>query len=75
MNSENETPQESIGRGLRLGVLLFFLFLVSAVVAFFLVGALGETGLSQILIALLLGPFIGSGLFGLYWLQKQAPST
>lgn len=65
--------QESIHRGLWLGMVLLALFAISAVVVYVVAGAVGSEGTGQLLIAMFIGPLIGSMVFGAWWMRHQSP--
>jgi hypothetical protein len=64
--------QESIQRGFRLGIILFGLFVLSASAIYLLGGAAGTDGAGQLLLALCLGPLLGSLVFGGWWLRQRS---
>ena len=64
--------QESIHRGLWLGIVLLGVFAVSAVVVYVVAGAAGSEGTGQLLVAAFLGPLIGSMVFGARWIWQQS---
>ncbi|MCI0712858.1 MAG: hypothetical protein L0154_22065 [Chloroflexi bacterium] len=65
--------QESVNRGLRLGMVLLGLFTISAVVVYIVAGAAGSEGTGQLLVAVFLGPLMGSIIFGAWWMLRHSP--
>lgn len=67
--------QESINRGLRMGIVLLGLFFLSAGAVYLLAGVAGVDDNGQIVIAACLGPLLGSLVFGGWWLQQRASNV
>lgn len=63
----DQTPQEAINRGLKLGILLLVLFIISATLMYVVAGLIGISGTAQLIAALFIGPVIASVIFGFWW--------
>jgi hypothetical protein len=71
------SPQQSLTQGFKLGLVLLFVFFISATLVWLALGALGSSGTSRLLIALFTGPIVGSGGFWVWWRFpiKTLPAT
>lgn len=72
----SENPYEALGstawiKGMRLGMLILFLFLGGALGAFALLTLMGLSAGNSLITAAILGPVIGTGGFILWWLLKK----
>lgn len=72
-NSNNPTPTPpskfdlNAKRGFILGIPIFFVLLISAIIVYVIAGAIGWKGNGQVLAAMCIGPFIGLGAVGLFF--------
>jgi hypothetical protein len=66
--SDNPTPPVlNTRRGFVLGIPIFIVLLISAVIVYFIAGAIGWSGNGQVIAAMCAGPFVGFLLIGLYF--------
>lgn len=71
MTQPEQTPNQAINRGFMLGLVLFFVFIISAGLIYLMAGLLGMSGLGQAFFAFFLGPMIGSVAFGFWWIRRN----
>jgi hypothetical protein len=62
-NSNNPTPPSKFDlnakRGFILGIPIFFVLLISAIIVYLIAGAIGWKGNGQVIAAMCIGPFVG----------------
>lgn len=68
MTQSPPPPQLDTKRGFLLGLPIFLVLVVCAILAFLAAGLLGWTGNAQVLIGMCAGPFIGFAVIGLYFM-------
>lgn len=74
MSTPPSSPYElPIGRGLRLGLIIFALFVVATFVFYLVLGLLGTGDVARIIVSLLLGPVTGGLIFWAWWARQSAP--
>jgi len=65
--SSNPPPTLNARRGFILGIPIFLVLLVSAVIVYFIAGAIGWSGNGQIIAAMCAGPFVGFVVIALFF--------
>jgi hypothetical protein len=59
-------PKLPVNRGFVLGLPMFAVLLIAALLVYVAVGWLGFRGNQQVIMAMCLGPFIGAGVIGVF---------
>ena len=62
-----------LSNGFKLGGVLLGLFFVSAAALYFVAGLVVNNSTNQLLLALCLGPLVGSVIFGIWWRSQRQP--
>lgn len=67
-NKQPRIPMASVTRGFILGIPVFVVLLVAAIIVYLIAGAVGWSGRTQIVIAMCAGPFLGLVILGMIWI-------